>query len=217
MLSATGRADPTASNAALHVLLFFRPFRSSSRGTAVSDAIAALGTLNTHCRRARPLEEEIRVSLQCRGCGEKQRLISSAYETRRSAILPILHHIQDEYEWIQDEHIRALETQYQLHRVQVEEVARFYAMYRLEEPKRFRVMVCDNIVCSMRGAQATMQRVKERIAALGEQSPFSVEGVPCLGVCDGAPAVLVNKDRYLQLDAAKADRLLDRYLEGEQG
>jgi NADH-quinone oxidoreductase subunit E len=136
------------------------------------------------------------------------------YETRRSAILPILHLIQDEYGWIKDEHIEELDHKFQLHRIHVREVATFYSMYRLHEPKPFRILFCDNIVCCIMGAKATMAKVQEHIDAYeksGKESPFSLQGVPCLGVCDGAPAMLINKDRHLKINADNVGDVMRKY------
>src|SRR3954468_13215276 len=85
------------------------------------------------------------------------------YETERSAILPILHEIQDECGWIQPSHMLALETEYGLPRVQVQEVASFYSMYRLSELKPLRIYFCDNIVCTMMGAGKVMDTIKQHI------------------------------------------------------
>ncbi|MEZ4741208.1 MAG: NAD(P)H-dependent oxidoreductase subunit E [Bdellovibrionota bacterium] len=136
------------------------------------------------------------------------------YETRRSAILPILHVIQDEYGWIKDEHIKELDEKFQLHRVHVQEVATFYSMYRLKEPKKFRILFCDNVVCCIMGAKQTMAKVQEYIVAYekaGKDCPFSLEGVPCLGVCDGAPAMLINKDRHLKINPDNVAEYMERY------
>lgn len=136
------------------------------------------------------------------------------YETRRSAILPILHAIQDSCGWIQEEHMEALEREYDLSRVQVKEVATFYSMYRLKEPKKFRILFCDNIVCTMMGAKKSMAAIKAVEAAYtkaGRDCPFSLEGVPCLGVCDGAPAMLVNKERHLLVDENKVKAIMAQY------
>lgn len=141
------------------------------------------------------------------------------YETRRSAILPILHLIQDEFGWIQEAHILELETRFQLNRVHVQEVATFYSMYRLTEPKKFRILFCDNIVCTMMGAKQSMKAIQDYIDACaqkGEESPFSLEGVPCLGVCDGAPAMLINKDRHLLVSPEKAAEMIKKYHQNSQ-
>lgn len=133
------------------------------------------------------------------------------YETPRSSILPILHEIQDEYGWIQPQHIAALEAEFGLNKVQVQEVASFYSMYRLKEEKPVRIYFCDNIVCTIMGANKVMDTIRQDIKARGEDCPVSLTGVPCLGVCDGAPAMLVNKDRYLRVTSENVKEILDQY------
>ena len=136
------------------------------------------------------------------------------YETKRSAILPILHEIQDEYGWIQAQHIEALEKEYGLNKVHVQEVVSFYSMYRTEKPKPYRIYFCDNIVCTLMGAEKTMEKIRKVMKSYedkGLESPFSLAGVPCLGVCDGAPAMLVNKERYLRVDSEKGEEILKKY------
>lgn len=138
------------------------------------------------------------------------------YETKRSAILPILHEIQDECGWIKPEHIEALEKDYGLNKVHVQEVASFYSMYRLKEEKPLRIYFCDNLVCTMMGANKVMDKIHAHIKkkeASGKPCSFSLKGVPCLGVCDGAPAMLVNKDRYLNVTAENVDDILRKYEE----
>lgn len=145
---------------------------------------------------------------------EKFKHYLERYETKRSAILPILHEIQDEYGWIQPKHIEALESEFGLHRVHVQEVVTFYSMYRTEKPKPYRIYFCDNIVCTIMGAEKTMAKIRNVMKSYEEkglESPFSLEGVPCLGVCDGAPAMLVNKDRYLRVDSEKVEDILRQY------
>lgn len=137
------------------------------------------------------------------------------YETKRSSILPILHSIQDEYGWIKEEHIEALDKEFGLPKVQVKEVVTFYSMYRTSQPRKFQILFCDNIVCHMMGAKKVMHHIEEKVATLDKQlgadGPFSIKGVPCLGVCDGAPAMLVNKDRHLKVTMENVDAVLSKY------
>ena len=136
------------------------------------------------------------------------------YETPRSAILPILHEIQDECGWIQPTHVEILEKEYGLQRVHVQEVASFYSMYRLEEPKPLRIYFCDNIVCTMMGADSVMEKIRHHMKKTEESvkaCPFSLTCVPCLGVCDGAPAMLVNKERHLRVSTENVEDILRKY------
>lgn len=137
------------------------------------------------------------------------------YETKRSSILPILHAIQDECGWVQERHIEALDGTYGLNRVQIKEVLTFYKAYRQEAPRKYEIEFCDNIVCCMMGAKAAMHKIEGHIEALeakhGEKTPFRLKGVPCLGVCDQAPAMLVNKDRHHKVTVENVDQILEKY------
>ena len=137
----------------------------------------------------------------------------SRYETKRSAILPILHRIQDTYGWVKPEHIMILDKDFGLNRVHVKEVLTFYSMYRTEEPEKHRILFCDNIVCSMMGAKEAMHEIESYINEKKKNKkpcPISLHGVPCLGVCDGAPAMLVNKDRHLRVTKQNVRDILSK-------
>lgn len=146
---------------------------------------------------------------------EKIKHYLGRYETKRSSILPILHAIQDEYGWIKDEHVEGLDKEFGLPRVHVREVLTFYSMYRQKPVRKFQVLFCNNLVCHMMGATSVMDRIQSHIKKYekmsGKEVPFSLEGVPCLGVCDGAPAMLVNKDRHLLVTKENIDGILQKY------
>ncbi|MCX6108355.1 MAG: NAD(P)H-dependent oxidoreductase subunit E [Proteobacteria bacterium] len=137
------------------------------------------------------------------------------YETRRSAILPVLHAIQDVHGWIKPEHIEELHTVYGLDRVHVKEVITFYDIYKDKPVRKFQIRYCKNITCHMLGARPAIARIREHIAALdaahGEDGAFSLEEFPCLGKCDGAPVMLVNKERVEHATVDKIDQLLTKY------
>ena len=137
------------------------------------------------------------------------------YETKRSAILPVLHAVQDEHRWIKEEHLDELETKYGLSRVHLKEVITFYDIYRDTPTRKFVIRYCHNITCSMLGAKEAMARIKGHIekldAAMGEDGPFELEPFPCLGKCDGAPVMLVNKERVEHATVDKIDGLLSKY------
>jgi NADH:ubiquinone oxidoreductase subunit E len=63
----------------------------------------------------------------------------------------------------------------------------------------------------MLGAHEAMHEIEEKIKSMGESCPYQLEAFPCLGKCDGAPVVLVNKERHEKITADKVDELLARY------
>jgi NADH-quinone oxidoreductase subunit E len=140
------------------------------------------------------------------------------YETKRSSILPILHAVQDERDWIAPEDVAELEQNFGLAAIDINEVLTFYTMYRKAPPKPYRLEVCGSISCWLLGADDTISEVKKHLAdaeAKGAPLPFEVHKVECLGVCGYAPVALVNKDRYLNVTPAEALRLIDDYKKKE--
>lgn len=136
------------------------------------------------------------------------------FETVRSSILPILHAIQDEKEWISDSDINALEKEYKLSSVDVREVLTFYTMYRQAPPKPYRFEVCKSISCWLMGANKTIAAIKTEIKKAedaGLPLPFEVHGVECLGQCGFAPSTLINKDRHNNVTPERALELIQEY------
>lgn len=136
------------------------------------------------------------------------------YETTRSSILPILHAIQDEKDWISNEDVEYLEEKYGLSAVDVREVLTFYTMYRQKPPKPYRFEVCKSISCWLMDADKTIATLKAEIAKAeqeGRPIPFEIHGVECLGQCGYAPATLINKDRHNNVTPQRALELLKEY------
>ncbi len=136
------------------------------------------------------------------------------YETLRSSILPILHSIQDEKDWISDQDVDALEKEFGLSAVDVREVLTFYTMYRQSPPKPYRFEICKSISCWLLGANETIAAVRKEIEKAekeGKSLPFEVHGVECLGQCGYAPSTLINKDRHNNVTPEKALSLIKEY------
>ena len=149
---------------------------------------------------------------------EKIKGFLGRYETKRSAILPVLHAVQDERDWIAPEDVAELEAVFGLAAVDVSEVLTFYSMYRKTPPKPYRLEVCGSISCWLMGADDTMSQVRKYIEDAeksGKSLPFEVHKVECLGVCGYAPVALVNKDRYLNVTPTEALRLVEEYAKKE--
>ncbi len=127
------------------------------------------------------------------------------YETRRSSILPILHAIQDEKDWISPGDVELLDREFGLPSVDVLEVLSFYTMYRTSPPKPFRFQVCNSISCWLQGSAQTLRDLTSAVAN-DPQLAQRVEcaEVECLGLCGSAPVALINKDRHERVDPAKA-------------
>jgi formate dehydrogenase len=111
---------------------------------------------------------------------------------RRDLLIEHLHLVQDAYRQISAAHLAALADEMRLSLAEVFETATFYAHFdvvREGDPSvpPLTIRVCDGLACAMAGAEALL-------AGLHDASGPGIRilRAPCIGLCDGAPAVEVG-------------------------
>jgi len=113
---------------------------------------------------------------------------------RRSLVLPALHALQGREGWISPGGLNHVARRLGVPPAEVFGVASFYALFALEKRPKTVIHVCDDVVCRTNGATELALACRESIGPAREES----EGLmwmrsPCLGLCERAPAVLVQK------------------------
>ena len=112
-----------------------------------------------------------------------------ASRERRHLLLPVLHAVQDHVGWVSR---GALE--YACRRLAVPPadaygVASFYSRFALEERPALALHVCDDIACNCAGSDELWAALEQSVGPSGKSWHRS----PCLGLCDRAPAMLVER------------------------
>lgn len=87
---------------------------------------------------------------------------------------------------------------------QVYGVATFYDMFTLETTGETHCMVCTGPVCVLGGAKEVLAEACKQIGVSGPgqtsaDGQHSIKEVSCLGLCDQAPAALVNKKAQVNI------------------
>jgi len=134
-------------------------------------------------------------------------------EGRRENLIPLLQEIQDTRGYIPESAISEVAEYLEMPAVKIFSVATFYNEFRFDPGGRFHIQVCQGIGCQVDGSE----RVRKEIGRLlglnpGETSDdglFSLEWVPCLGVCQEAPVISVNGKFYPKMSAVKIKALID--------
>ena len=103
---------------------------------------------------------------------------------RRHLLLPVLHAVQDRFGWIGPGALNYVSESLGVAPADVYGVATFYASLKTAPGAARMVYVCDDIACMNAGAEA--------LCAALESSSDSWSRSPCLGLCDRAPAVLIE-------------------------
>ncbi len=152
------------------------------------------------------------------GMKKKFEEIIGRYPMKRSALLPILSLIQKEKGHLANEAIEEVAEFLGLTPVEVREVATFYTMFNLKPGGKYHIQVCNNLSCSLLGAESLIGYLEERLQIrVGETTPddlFTLTTVECLGSCGTAPVMQVNEEYYENLTKEKVDAILD-HLRGQ--
>lgn len=126
------------------------------------------------------------------------------YEVKQSAIIRCLYRGQAENGgWVSSDVILALSEAMDIPAAQIEEVATFYTMFNREPVGKNHIQVCCTLSCAMAGGrELTDLMMKEAgCSELGKASAdglFTFSKVECLGSCDTAPMLQINREPYIE-------------------
>jgi NADH-quinone oxidoreductase subunit F len=123
---------------------------------------------------------------------------------RRHLLLPALHAVMDERGWISAGALNHVARVLSVPPADVYGVATFYAMFALEPRVPQVVHVCDDIVCGPRGGEQIVARLTDELGQEGTGVGACWVRSPCLGLCERAPAVLVQRVRQPDVSLAPA-------------
>lgn len=136
-------------------------------------------------------------------------------EEKQSAVMSALMIVQDEQGYLNDEMMNAVAEYLNMPAIAVYEVATFYSMYEHQPIGRHLVNVCTNISCKLRGSDALVALLEDKLAIkLGETTAdgrFTLRKVECLAACVNAPMMQVDKDYHENLCADNIDAVLEQY------
>jgi NADH-quinone oxidoreductase subunit F len=112
---------------------------------------------------------------------------------RRHLLLPTLHAVQENVGWISPGALNYVSLRLSVPPAEVYGVATFYAMFSTEPRAPRAVHVCDDIVCGARGGERIAERLAAKIGPEGAGDEVCWVRSPCLGLCERAPAVLMQR------------------------
>jgi NADH-quinone oxidoreductase subunit E len=138
------------------------------------------------------------------------------YPHKQAVTLPALHMVQDEKRCVPREAVREIAELLELHPAQVEDTLSFYGFFRHEERPlgRHRLWVCRSVSCMLRGGEELLAELCARFGIKpGETTPdgrVTIEFAECLGMCEGAPCVLLDDECHPNMTSESTVQLLER-------
>jgi NADH-quinone oxidoreductase subunit E len=135
------------------------------------------------------------------------------YPTRQAVVLPALHAVNERLGYVPLWAVEQIASLLELSPAQVQDTLTFYEFFPQDRPVgKYRVWVCRSISCAAREGEELLAYLCERLGIRpGETTPdglITLEHAECLGLCDFAPAMLVNNTVYKNLTKEKIDECL---------
>jgi len=128
--------------------------------------------------------------------------IFARYQPKREFLVRILEDAQKAFGYLSAEALGHIADFLNISREKVQEAAAFYPVFRMEPPARYRISLCRGETCSKNGSDELLEAVGRTLSiSSGETTPdgmFSLETVPCRGMCAHGPVVSIN-DRVLDV------------------
>lgn len=121
----------------------------------------------------------------------------------RTMLLPSLIHVQQQFGYISPEHAKEIGQALRVPLAEISGVIEFYSMLDDKQVTGKRVRICTSPVCASKGGIALFQTCKDQFES---ESPggYVVEKTACLGLCDHAPAAMVDE---IQIGLATPDKI----------
>jgi NADH-quinone oxidoreductase subunit F len=132
----------------------------------------------------------------------------------RSGLLPALHAAQSIYGWISEPVATVISRSLRVPLVEVHGVIEFYTLFYNEPVGKRIIRVCIDPACALKGADSILHQLcAHHGLEPGQTAPdqsLTIEASPCLGLCELAPAALVDHEAETNIDLAKGTYDLGR-------
>ena len=114
----------------------------------------------------------------------------------QSAVMACLAIVQQEQGWVSSDSERAVAEHLGMAPIAVHEITTFYNMYNQKPLGVYKLNVCTNLPCQLRGGAQALQHLEAKLGIQsGETTPdglITLQQSECQGACADAPVLLVN-------------------------
>ncbi len=123
-------------------------------------------------------------------------------EQRQSAVMPLIYLAQRERMYVDRKDMAEIAEILGLSITEVAAITGFYSLYYDRPGGRYRIQVCTDLPCALRGAEKFLEEICARLGIQpGETTAdglVTVEAVMCLAACDKAPMFQVQSGAGLE-------------------
>ncbi len=132
-----------------------------------------------------------------------------------SGLLEALHGLQAEHGYVPRQEAMALSRRLSVPLARIFEVLTFYSYFRLEEPGRITLSVCDGTSCHLQEGPVLLNALQELLGIKpGEATAdgaYQLNVVRCLGCCSCSPVLMVDDKVYSHVEPTDLPRIMKKH------
>ena len=123
-------------------------------------------------------------------------------EQKRSAVMPLLYLAQRDGGYVTKAAMEDIAKTLDITSTDVAEIVGFYTLYHDKQAGKYRMQVCTDLPCALRGADKFLAELCCNLGIqVGETTPdgmITLEAVTCLAGCDKAPMFQIQSGNGLE-------------------
>jgi NADH-quinone oxidoreductase subunit E len=133
----------------------------------------------------------------------------------KSDLIDLLSEVQEEYGYLSEDNMRAIEQSLGIPLVDVYGVATFYSSFKLRPAGRHIIRICKGTACHVKKADMIEGVLDELLGIQDKQTTedgrFTLELVNCIGACAKAPNIMLDDKVYGELTKEKVEKILKEF------
>ncbi len=143
---------------------------------------------------------------------EKIRSFFPRYPTKRAALLPALHIVQDALGYVSPRAMEEIAELLEITPAAVIDVVSFYTHFWTHPRGRKTIVLCRSLTCELMGGNAVRAALEKKLGIQEHETTpdgqWSLMTEECLAGCDHAPCMLINEKLHKCVRVEDLDRIL---------
>lgn len=162
--------------------------------------------------RTKPAEDDAESPQLSEAVKAKIRMFFDRYPTKRAALLPALHIVQETYGSVSHRAMRDIAQLLDLPPSDVLDTVSFYTHYWTKARGEKVIVSCRGLSCELMGAREVNEEIARQLG-IGEHETtadgkYSFVTEECIGACEHGPCLLINEKLHKCVCAEKVAELL---------